>query len=103
MKLILVSRDGERRDWEEGEETQVRVLKRKMQSALFTEETDHLRLLCGGRELEDGAALRDALQGAREPVALHVVAVKCQKPSKRSSESSGESNKSLCSHLCIIQ
>ena len=111
LKLILVSKDGERRDWEENGEESVRNLKRKVQAALFTEEIDHLRLLCGGRELyEEGKLLRDALHGVAEPIALHVVAVKSVKPNKSSGgifgsskTGSDASTTSLCSQLCIIQ
>ena len=103
LKLILVSRDEERLDWEESEHEPVRTLKKKLQTELFDASTDHLRLLCGGRELEDGKLLRDALHGVREPVALHVVAVKSTKATKPAKATKTEEKLSLCSQLCIIQ
>ena len=97
LKLILVSRDGERRDYESAADDLVKSLKKKLQSEIFSEDIDHLRLLCGGRELEDGKLLRDALHGLKEPVILHVVAVKSAGRS-----ASKSSTPSLCSQLCII-
>ncbi len=98
LRLILVSKDGERKEWEGGETEQVRTLKSRLKMTLFSdEEVDHLRLLYAGRELEDSRCLNDALQGAKEPIALHVVAVKLNSKSLASSKSS------LCNNLCIIQ
>jgi hypothetical protein len=104
FKLILVSRDGDRRDWDEGEGEQIRTFKRKLQQSLFEADTDHLRLLCAGRELEDGKTLGDALKGVKEPIALHVVSVRTNKSSIQMKKSSSSVHgNSLCSHLCIIQ
>ena len=105
LKLILVAREGERRDWDEAEGEQIRLLKSRIQSALFDQEVDHLRLLCCGRELEDGKTLKDALHGTKEPVVLHVVAVKTSSTRKQVNTSAQDSQGGgfRCGNLCIIQ
>jgi hypothetical protein len=105
LRLIFVSSD-EKRDWEvDGRDTVGKLKLRIRQECFAGDQQRQLRLLAGGRELENGRCLNESFSQTASPVAVHVVSTfgLNKKDEETAKEPVGANISTPCSRWCSIQ